>query len=190
MQWKNVVLVLITILTIITYFFDEQLIYLIAELRIPILDTIAINVATFSDVFIMMAVVVVLFLLVKRKFVVQVFLASVMSLGVAFLIKQIVARPRPYETLNIIPLIVETGYSFVSGHVIFYFALIPIFYFVFRKTGRLIWTVIAIVVLLSRLYLGVHYVTDVLASVVLGLLIGRFALHIEEVFFVRWKSLS
>ena len=131
-----------------------------------------------------------IFAVFKRKFLLQLVSASVLIFILTKLIKLAFARPRPFTELGFIPLVAETGYSFVSGHTLFMFGLLPIFYFVFRKKGGIIWATLAIIVGVSRLYFGVHYPSDVFGAIVLGILIGRLVLYLEEKFFVRWKSLS
>ena len=93
-------------------------------------------------------------------------------------LKPLVARPRPYdfqyENFGItIKLLIDAqhDYSFPSGHTIAYFeAAIPLM--IYDKRMGIPAMVIAVLVTFSRLYLYVHYPTDVLVSVVLGILFG------------------
>lgn len=90
------------------------------------------------------------------------------------LFKVIIARPRP----DINRLVDETGYSFPSGHAItsmvFYGYLI---YLIYRyiKNKYVKWTLITILSILicligiSRIYLGVHYTSDVLGGFLLSI---------------------
>lgn len=89
-------------------------------------------------------------------------------------VKILVNRPRPNLANPIIPL---HGKSFPSGHsmtsTIVYGALLLIFFPVIQRRLR-VWAIAGVVMLVlaigaSRLALGVHYVTDVLGGIVLGL---------------------
>lgn len=99
----------------------------------------------------------------------------VSSAFVNHLIKEIVQRPRPPIELRMVQ---ESSFSFPSGHamtsVTFYGLII---YFVFKnvKNKRLrntICTALSFLIFLigiSRIYLGVHYASDVLAGFVFGI---------------------
>lgn len=86
------------------------------------------------------------------------------------LFKIVVARQRPNPALLLDPLAPETGSnSFPSGHVCFAVALGFAVYFLARGTRwgtvtAVAAPVVALIVAWSRLYIGVHYPTDVAAS--------------------------
>ncbi len=89
-----------------------------------------------------------------------------------FLLKPLVARPRPF-TLREVQLLVDapTDYSFPSGHTAASFAAVTA---LLCGKSRL-WLpalVLAVVIALSRLYLYVHYPSDVLCGALLGALCG------------------
>lgn len=91
------------------------------------------------------------------------------------LIKEIVQRPRPLIELRMVE---ESSFSFPSGHAMtsatFYGLII---YFVFKnvkskKLRNTICTVLSLLIFLigiSRIYLGVHYASDVLAGFAIGI---------------------
>ena len=65
----------------------------------------------------------------------------------------------------------ETGYSFPSGHTCASFACAGVYYKAFPGKWGKAAMVLAVLIALSRLYVGVHYPTDVLA----GALVGTFS---------------
>lgn len=98
-------------------------------------------------------------------------IASLVSLMLCFwvtnvIVKEWVARPRPYNTIEaIIPLIREPrDYSFPSGHTTASFAgALAFFRWLPRKYG-IPAVCLAGMIGFSRLYLGVHYPSDVLGG--------------------------
>ena len=90
------------------------------------------------------------------------------------ILKNIVARPRPYrllETLTI--LIAEPGeYSFPSGHTSSSFAAGVVLYLMLPKKYGIPAMILAFLIGISRLYVGVHYPTDVLGGMVMGALLA------------------
>lgn len=93
-------------------------------------------------------------------------------------LKLAVARVRPCRAIEGIRLITScpTSYSMPSGHAIGSFAFaFPLFYLTrafLTLPWRLYPLVLASAIAFSRLYLGVHYPTDVLAGIFLGSMIG------------------
>jgi membrane-associated phospholipid phosphatase len=111
--------------------------------------------------------------LVRRSLVKAVAFGLVASSGwvASEAFKLIIARQRPNPVLLFDPLAPETGSnSYPSGHVCFAVALGLALYFLARGTRRAKATaaaaaaLMALVVAWSRLYIGVHYPTDVAAS--------------------------
>ena len=88
------------------------------------------------------------------------------------LIKVIIARPRP----EINKLVTETGYSFPSGHsitsMVFYGYLVYLTYkYINNKKIKIPLIIFLIPTIgLSRIYLGVHYASDVLCGFLLGII--------------------
>ncbi|GAA1496458.1 phosphatase PAP2 family protein [Paeniglutamicibacter kerguelensis] len=85
--------------------------------------------------------------------------------------KVIVARPRPNPTLLADPLAPETGFdSFPSGHVCLAVGLAFAVYYLasgtrWRNAAVIRATSMVVALALSRIYIGVHYPTDVVAAV-------------------------
>ncbi len=109
-------------------------------------------------------------IVLKRKLIGAFIVLNIMiSSGLNQILKHIVQRPRPTEYR----LIDETGYSFPSGHSMVSTAFYGLFiYLIFKnvKNKYIKWisiiTLSILIILIggSRIYLGVHYTSDVLAG--------------------------
>ncbi len=128
-----------------------------------------------SAVMLILMCVVFVVLEKTRKISLKVFL----NLGGAYLlnsvIKIIVARPRPH----VLQLVYEDGYSFPSGHAMvstaFYGFLIYIVYKniknkTFKNSIISLLSLLIVLIGISRIYLGVHYATDVIGGVIIGII--------------------
>ena len=87
-------------------------------------------------------------------------------------LKNVVARPRPCW-LNPVPLLipVPTDYSFPSGHALSSFLAATVLTRAHRRFGYLALP-LALLIAFSRLYLYVHFPSDVLFGALLGALLG------------------
>ena len=106
----------------------------------------------------------------------------VVTLGIAVVtksvIKFLVSRPRP----NAFPeIMVETGKSFPSGHsigvatmvtILIYFVIISDMNRVLKYILVTLLVLFSIVIAGTRLYMGVHYLSDVVVGLMLGYIIG------------------
>lgn len=125
-------------------------------------------------------VIAVIFLIPKKTRKTGVAMGVAMLLGLIIgngIIKNLVMRPRPFNTIGtaVSPrnLLIEppTDWSFPSGHTLSSFAAATAIY-----KDHTVWGfaafVMAILIAFSRLYLQVHYPSDVLAGALLGFLLG------------------
>ena len=89
-------------------------------------------------------------------------------------VKNLVARTRPYDVNTSVQLLVAKlhDYSFPSGHTAASFASVTALYLAGEKKLWKPALVLAVLIAFSRLYLYVHYPTDVLGGLILGLIAG------------------
>jgi undecaprenyl-diphosphatase len=90
----------------------------------------------------------------------------------AYALKEIVQRARPS---GLIPAVTETSFSFPSGHAVASVALYGFIAFLLsrlyprhKRVAAALAALVALTISFSRLYLGVHYPSDVIAGFILG----------------------
>ncbi len=119
--------------------------------------------------------------------------AMLLSTAISMLVKVIVERPRPEEAFQVIPGL-ETSFSFPSGHSTGTSTLVLVTaYLLWRrerhKRAFVVWMAVSLVLILlvggSRMYLGYHFLSDVLAGVCLGLFTLGVVVMVD-----RWLTLK
>ena len=140
--------------------------FLISDFATPIAKFIT----NFGGAIFIIILTVVLFVLIKNKKIgISIISNLVIITAINQILKRIVQRPRPTEYR----IIEETGYSFPSGHsmvsLAFYGYLIYLIYKYInnkhlKRTLIIILSVLICIIGVSRIYLGVHYTSDVLGG--------------------------
>ena len=155
--------------------------WIAANLWCPVLDTLMPIITTFGDggIFWIAIAVILMFTKNHRKTGLSMAFALIMGLLVCnIILKPGVARIRPYDFqlqyfAREIQLIAGGmhDFSFPSGHTIASFEACTALMLGNKKFG-IPATVLAVLIAFSRLYLYVHYPTDVITSIILGTLFG------------------
>lgn len=165
--------------------------YLISDFTTPIAKFIT----NFGGALCLIGISIILCIIVKNK---KIGIAIVSNLGIVTILnqilKRILQRPRPEE----FRIINENGYSFPSGHsmvsMAFYGFLIYLIY-TNVKNKYLKWSLITILGVLiisigiSRIYLGVHYTSDVLAGFLIAISYLIIYISIINKFMIERDSL-
>lgn len=101
-------------------------------------------------------------------------------------LKNMVARIRPYDRYSdIIPLIAKPkDFSFPSGHSCASFAAAFVYFKLMPKEFGIPTIILASLIAFSRLYIGVHYPTDVL----FGILIGIFSAYMAVIIYKKYLN--
>lgn len=96
-------------------------------------------------------------------------------------IKELVMRPRPFVTHSDLTALLDPGdpWSFPSGHALSSFAAATALWCFHKKAGALA-LVLAAFIAFSRLYASVHYPTDVLAGMLIGIALAHAAAFLTD----------
>jgi len=145
------------------------------NLRCGVLDACMVAVTHLGDLgAVWLAGALVAFVSGKRRLAVSIMVAVVLA-GVAGTVvpKPLIARPRPCDIVPAVKLLVARpgDCSFPSGHAATAFAAATVL-FCAGNRWRGPALVFAILIAYSRMYLYVHYPTDVLAGMLLGIVCG------------------
>lgn len=98
------------------------------------------------------------------------------------LIKNIVQRPRPFYTIQELSIIIPepSEFSFPSGHASSSFAAANGIFLASRNKKAYVLYTLASLMAISRVYVGVHYLSDVLVGALLGILSSLFVYTLYE----------
>ena len=136
-------------------------------------------------IFVLILVLIISFILKKIKTGAIVLLFLIISHTLNYIIKIIFQRPRP----EILRLIEESGFSFPSGHTMAATALYGILIYLILKSelnknlkiiSASILSLMVFSVGLSRIYLGVHYASDVLGAFLISIILLLILISINE----------
>lgn len=149
---------------------------LMEKIKNIFLDSIATNIVLEKATLIWIILIVTLICIKKTR-------KLGIILGISFLItlilgegilKKLIARERPFITYNYEILVKKpTSFSFPSSNAALSFAVFGAFLFNKNKYSILI-GLFASIIAISRIYLGIHYFTDILGGIFLGLLVSYF----------------
>lgn len=167
---------------------DFNILYWIDKLHHPVLDKIMIFLTNLGDAGILWIAIAVILLFFKKTRKCGILMGVSLICGLILgngLLKHLVARQRPCWIDTTIPLLIPnpTDYSFPSGHTLASFEA-AIMIFLHNKKWGSISILVALGIAFSRMYLFVHFPTDILGGAILGsciaLAVHKIAKKIEK----------
>lgn len=163
---------------------DFKLLYLIDQLHNDILDKVMIFITNLGDSGIFWIVLALILICIKKTRKCGILMLISMLCGVIIgngILKNLVRRARPCWIDTTIPLLISnpTDFSFPSGHTLASFEA-AIMIFLHNKKWGIPAILLAFAIAFSRLYLFVHFPTDVLGGFLLGMSISILVYYIYE----------
>ena len=149
----------------------------IQQLHTPILDKIMTFITNLGSAGIIWIILTVVCLIIPRTRRAGWIMAASLIVDLILcngILKNLVARTRPFNVNKSIQLLVERpwDYSFPSGHTAASFASVTALYLAGEKKLWKLALILGCVIAFSRMYLYVHYPTDILGGVIVGILSG------------------
>ena len=162
---------------ILSFFIDKWFIDFIIALRNPILDEFMKWISYIGTSVIILFIITALFLYEerKRRWILPLIMSALIALLFSNIFKYVFMRSRP----DVLQLVTETNPGFPSNHATVAFSTLPILNKEFPKI-KLFWIVFVFLIAFSRIYLGVHYLSDVVAGGLLGYSISTLVLYIRR----------
>lgn len=165
------------------------LLFIQENIRNEILNPIVIFITHLGDsgrIWILIAIILLLFSKTRRIGIMMIGAMLMSLIFNNFLLKNLVARVRPYEVIEGLNRIIEAqvDWSFPSGHTASSFAAAIVILKTSSKKYGIMAIILAIMISLSRLYVGVHYPTDVLFGMISGTLIAYFTVFIFNKYYI------
>lgn len=153
---------------------EMNILHMIQEIRNPILDEVMVLITRLGDGGALWILLSIILMINKKYRKAGITMLAALILSVLFgniITKNIVARPRPCWVDKSVSMLIAIpkDYSFPSGHTSASFASAAALFCYYKKPG-IAALILASLIGFSRLYLFVHYPTDVMAGIVLGLI--------------------
>lgn len=106
------------------------------------------------------------------------------------ILKHLIERPRPCHVVESVRLLVGCGGSFSmpSNHAANASAIIFALSYQSKKWMRWLVLAVAILVGFSRIYVGVHYLSDVIVGTFIGIIVSILVIYLFEWLLLRYKS--
>lgn len=165
---------------------DENiLIFLQNNIRNPLFDSILIPFTKSNNHGILAIVIVALLIIISRyrKVGITALLALIIdTIIINLFIKPTVARIRPYDTIEGLHLLLNRAndYSFPSGHTGSIFAVATVIFLLMPKKFGIPALTVAILMGFSRVYVGIHYPSDVICGMLFGIISAAVAIKISK----------
>lgn len=166
---------------------ELQILDWIQSLHTPLLDEIMLLITHLGDMGIFWILLTIVLLLVPETRKSGLIVAAALCIDIVVcngILKNLFARTRPFDVNTAVQLLIAAprDFSFPSGHTGASFAAVSALYFAGEKRLWKAACVLAFLIAISRMYLYVHYPTDILGGIFVGVAAGAAGAYIVRRF--------
>jgi len=178
---KGYVIGLISLLFLTSFLIDNWTALSLNILKIDFIHNLLVFVGFLSTWHFILIAASLLILLKKREILLPFWVSFFITGLISVLLKYIIKRPRPFEVLNlgVTHTFPSWNSSFPSWHAGSIFVVIPFLYLCYPKF-KWIWIFLGFLVTFSRIYIGVHYLSDIFGGILLGLGISYLVIFFKN----------
>ena len=179
MDYKKLTLYFVLVISlVISFIYDKQIYLYLIQFKLPFFNYFFLIIHWLGTGYGVFVLATLLFMK-KRSKLSLLWLSFFSALAITGILKYTVLRPRPHLVLGVVALITKDSPAFPSGHTTSAFSVVPLIFKNFRYM-KCIWLIFALLVAYSRVYIGIHYLSDVLGGVIIGLFFGDLYLYLEK----------
>ena len=163
---------------LVSFFLDSFFLNIISTIKNASLDFIFTYITDFIFLVLIMLILPTVWLWFdhNEKKIIPLWLSFFLTGGIAYLLKVIVQRPRPTDA-NLF--LAATNSSFPSLHTATAFSIIALIAVVYPKYTKY-FIGLACLIAFTRMYFGLHYLSDIIAGATLGYFIGYGILYLHK----------
>jgi len=188
MEKRTYIFLIIILLILISFQYDNTMVREISKLRNNFLDSFFAGLTFISSEIIIFFFLTSLFLWSekKREWILPLWFTLFVSAVISFILKYLIQRPRPFQIglISIMKVLEKANFStwnfsFPSFQTMFVFSAIPILSKEFPRLKKF-WIILSVLVGFSRVYFGLHFLSDVIVGGVIGYFIGVWVIDLEK----------
>ncbi len=179
---------LVLLAIIFSFYFDTVIVKGIGFLRNNVLDDFFLGLTMLSSSLIIFFFLTSLFLWQehKREWIIPLWVSLALSVAVSFILKFAIQRQRPFQQgiVILLPVLEKAShltwnFAFPSFHAMLVFCAVPILSRQFKKF-KYVWVAFAVLIAFSRIYFGLHFLSDVIAGGLIGYVLGMIIVRLEK----------
>ena len=169
------------ILLVISFIYDKKIVDFIASNRVDIFSSLFVYLGYITEWPILFFITLLILYYKKKDLLKRFVFVYSLTLIIILILRLLTKMSRPDSSFIEIDFL-AFRYSFPSGHATTIFLLLPLFISIYPKYKK-IFVLFAFLMAFSRLYIGVHYLSDIIFGILLGY-------SLSYLFFVNIKRVN